>query len=38
MKCFENAGCEIIVMPLTQYDETLPSFEGRKSGDGNAGG
>ena len=37
MKCFENAGSEIIVMPLTQYDETFPSFEG-KSGDGNAGG
>jgi len=29
MKYFENAGSEIIVMPLTHYDETLPSFEGK---------
>jgi hypothetical protein len=35
MKCFENAGSEIIVLPLTK-DETLQSFEG-KSGDVNAG-
>jgi hypothetical protein len=37
MKYVENAGSEIIEMPLTQYDETMPSFEG-KSGDGKAGG
>jgi hypothetical protein len=29
MKYIEIAGSEMIVMPLTQYEETLPSFEGK---------